>query len=222
MLRAVPELLSNLFLVMAFGFGPIPGVLALGLHAAGFLGKFYADDMEASDPAPQKAFPASARTRVRSRRALMKFVRLKWRGGDYLVVVANIAYLRTDENGQTKVGMVGDDAFLVVGTIEEGAATVLAGSGAASAQPFAARWTFGHRCPRMVQLNSASRAGVSLHEISAKLGAYADAGDGLASAACGSGCHACGRLHRYISMCSRSDPFDAHSPTRRNCALPLR
>jgi phosphonate transport system permease protein len=54
-LRAIPELMSALFLVMAFGFGPIPGLLALGLHAAGFLGKFYADDMEASDPAPQKA-----------------------------------------------------------------------------------------------------------------------------------------------------------------------
>jgi hypothetical protein len=57
----------------------------------------------------------------------MKFVLLKSRGGDYMVVVANIAYLRTDENGQTKVGMVGGDSLLVAGTIEETAATVLAG-----------------------------------------------------------------------------------------------
>jgi hypothetical protein len=57
----------------------------------------------------------------------MKFVKLKSRGGDYMVVVANIAYLRTDENGQTKVGMVGGDSLLVAGTIEEIAATVLAG-----------------------------------------------------------------------------------------------
>jgi hypothetical protein len=57
----------------------------------------------------------------------MKFVKLKSRGGDYMVVVANIAYLRTDENGQTKVGMVGGDSLLVAGTIEETAATVLAG-----------------------------------------------------------------------------------------------
>jgi len=54
-LRAVPELISALFLVVAFGFGPLPGVLALGLHAAGFLGKFYADEMENADPAPQRA-----------------------------------------------------------------------------------------------------------------------------------------------------------------------
>lgn len=57
----------------------------------------------------------------------MKFVKLKSRGGDYMVVVANIAYLRTDENGQTKVGMVGGDSLLVAGTIEEITATVLAG-----------------------------------------------------------------------------------------------
>jgi phosphonate transport system permease protein len=54
-LRAVPELVSVLFLVLAFGFGPIAGVLALGLHSTGFLGKFYADDVENADPGPQDA-----------------------------------------------------------------------------------------------------------------------------------------------------------------------
>ena len=56
----------------------------------------------------------------------MKFIRLKSRGGDYMVVVANIAYMRTDESGQTKVGMVGGDALIVVGSLEETAATILA------------------------------------------------------------------------------------------------
>jgi hypothetical protein len=57
----------------------------------------------------------------------VKFILLKSRGGDYLVVAANIAYLRADENGQTKVGMVGGDSLLVIGSIEEVAATILAG-----------------------------------------------------------------------------------------------
>jgi len=57
----------------------------------------------------------------------VKFILLKSRGGDYLVVAANIAYLRADENGQTKVGMVGGDSLLVVGSIEDVAATILAG-----------------------------------------------------------------------------------------------
>jgi uncharacterized protein YlzI (FlbEa/FlbD family) len=57
----------------------------------------------------------------------VKFILLKSRGGDYLVVAANIAYLRADENGQTKVGMVGGDSLLVVGSIEEVAEQVLTG-----------------------------------------------------------------------------------------------
>lgn len=63
-LRAVPELISALFLVIAYGFGPIAGVLALGLHAAGFLGKFYADDIEDADPRPQAALAAMGAGRL--------------------------------------------------------------------------------------------------------------------------------------------------------------
>ena len=57
----------------------------------------------------------------------MKFVTLKSRGSDYLVVAENVAWLRTDENGQTKVGIVGGSRLLVAGTIEEVAAAILAG-----------------------------------------------------------------------------------------------
>ena len=57
----------------------------------------------------------------------MKFVSLKSRGGDYLVVAGNVAFLRTHENGQTKVGLVGGDSILVAGTIGETAAAILAG-----------------------------------------------------------------------------------------------
>jgi phosphonate transport system permease protein len=58
MFRAVPELVSALFLVLAYGFGPIAGVLALALHSAGFLGKFYAEDIETADDKPQEALRA--------------------------------------------------------------------------------------------------------------------------------------------------------------------
>jgi periplasmic protein TonB len=57
----------------------------------------------------------------------MKFVSLKSRGGDYLVVVSNIAWLRTGENGQTNVGIVGSSPLVVSGSIEEVAKTILAG-----------------------------------------------------------------------------------------------
>ena len=64
-LRAIPELVSALFLVLAYGFGPIAGVLALALHAAGFLGKFYAEDIENADTKPQEALTAVGANRLK-------------------------------------------------------------------------------------------------------------------------------------------------------------
>jgi phosphonate transport system permease protein len=64
-LRAIPELVSALFLVLAYGFGPIAGVLALALHAAGFLGKFYAEDIENADTKPQEALTAVGANRIK-------------------------------------------------------------------------------------------------------------------------------------------------------------
>ena len=49
----------------------------------------------------------------------MKFIELKSRGGNYLVVAENVAWLRDYENGQTQVGMVGGAPLLVAGTVEE-------------------------------------------------------------------------------------------------------
>ena len=57
----------------------------------------------------------------------MKFVTLKSRGGNYLVVAQNIAWLRSEEHGQTKVGIVGGSPLVVEGSIEEIAAQILAG-----------------------------------------------------------------------------------------------
>lgn len=56
----------------------------------------------------------------------MKFVSLTSRGGNYLVVASNVAWLRTAENGQTQVGIVGGQPLLVAGTMEETAAAILA------------------------------------------------------------------------------------------------
>jgi GTP-dependent phosphoenolpyruvate carboxykinase len=61
-----------------------------------------------------------------SGKTAMKFITLHSRGGNYMVVAANVAWLRTGENGQTLVGMVGGAPILVTGTMEETAATILA------------------------------------------------------------------------------------------------
>jgi hypothetical protein len=56
----------------------------------------------------------------------LKFVSLHSRGGNYLVVASNIAWLRAGENGQTNVGIVGSTPLLVIGTVEEVAEKILA------------------------------------------------------------------------------------------------
>ena len=61
----------------------------------------------------------------------MKFIQLHSRGGNYYVVASNVAWLRTAENGQTQVGMVGGAPLLVTGDMEEVSATLLAGVHAA-------------------------------------------------------------------------------------------
>ena len=57
----------------------------------------------------------------------MKFVSMKSRGGDYLIVAGNVAWLRTHVDGQTQIGIIGSTPILVAGTIEQTAATILAG-----------------------------------------------------------------------------------------------
>jgi phosphonate transport system permease protein len=48
-MRAMPDLLLALIFVTALGLGPLPGALALGVHTAGFLGKFFAESLERVD-----------------------------------------------------------------------------------------------------------------------------------------------------------------------------
>lgn len=57
--RAVPELILGIIFVAAVGFGALPGVLALGLHSVGMVGKFFAEAIEHADPAPIEAIVAA-------------------------------------------------------------------------------------------------------------------------------------------------------------------
>jgi len=53
--RAVPDLVFALIFVRALGIGVLPGVLALGFHSIGMIGKLLADAIESTDPMPQEA-----------------------------------------------------------------------------------------------------------------------------------------------------------------------
>jgi len=62
-LRSVPELIMGILFVAAVGFGALPGVLALGLHSVGMVGKFFAEAIEHITPEPVEAVRASGASR---------------------------------------------------------------------------------------------------------------------------------------------------------------
>jgi phosphonate transport system permease protein len=61
--RAIPEFIMAMILVIAIGFGAMPGVLALGFHTMGFLAKFYAEDIEHINKGPIDALRSSGATK---------------------------------------------------------------------------------------------------------------------------------------------------------------
>ena len=63
-LRSVPELIMGIIFVAAVGFGALPGVLALGLHSIGMVGKFFAEAIEHVDEAPVEAADAAGASRL--------------------------------------------------------------------------------------------------------------------------------------------------------------
>ena len=65
LVRAIPDLILAMFLVLMFGFGPIAGVFALAIHTSGFLGKFFADDIENCDRGPQEALECTGASKLK-------------------------------------------------------------------------------------------------------------------------------------------------------------
>lgn len=99
--RAIPELISAMFLVIAFGFGPIAGILALALHSAGFLGKFYAEDIENAEPGPQEALRAIGVSKFK----ILRFAVLPQVLPQYIAY--NIYILDRNVRMATVIGIVG-------------------------------------------------------------------------------------------------------------------
>jgi phosphonate transport system permease protein len=62
--RAIPEFIIAMILVIAIGFGAMPGVLALGIHTMGFLAKFYAEDIEHVNKGPIEALESSGASKI--------------------------------------------------------------------------------------------------------------------------------------------------------------
>lgn len=63
-LRSLPGLIWGVVFVATVGFGPLPGVLALGAHSTGMLGKLFFEALEHVDPGPGAALRANGVSRL--------------------------------------------------------------------------------------------------------------------------------------------------------------
>src|SRR3989304_5496418 len=63
-LRTVPEMVWALIFVFLVGLGPFPGVLALGVHTGGVLGKLFSEVLEDVDTQPIESLQATGANRL--------------------------------------------------------------------------------------------------------------------------------------------------------------
>jgi phosphonate transport system permease protein len=64
--RSVPDLVFAIVFVEAIGIGVLPGVLALGFHSVGMLGKLYAESIEQVPTEPREAVTATGASRLQN------------------------------------------------------------------------------------------------------------------------------------------------------------
>lgn len=64
LLRTIPEIVWAILFVFMVGLGPFSGVLALGVHTGGVLGKLFAEVLENVDPRPIEALQGTGARRL--------------------------------------------------------------------------------------------------------------------------------------------------------------
>lgn len=100
-LRSLPGLVWGILFVAAVGFGPLPGVFALGCHSTGMLGKFWAEILEHVEPGPGNAL----RSQGVSRLGVLRFAVLP----QVLPRLVDVTLYRWEHNlrAATTLGVVG-------------------------------------------------------------------------------------------------------------------
>jgi len=99
--RAIPELIAAMIFAFTYGPGAVAGILALGIHTSGFLGKFFADDIENSAKGPQEALRSTGASRVK----VLRFAVLPQVMPQYLAYCQYI--LERNFRSATVLGIVG-------------------------------------------------------------------------------------------------------------------
>ena len=99
--RTVPDIVFAMIFVIAFGLGPMAGVLAIAIHTSGALGKLFAEIVENIDMAPVQGVRATGASWI----ACMRFAVLP----QVIAGFASYALLRFEINvrGASVMGLVG-------------------------------------------------------------------------------------------------------------------
>lgn len=63
LMRSIPDLVLAIIFMRMFGLGALGGILAMGLHSIGMVGKLYSDAIEELDDGPREAIEAAGATR---------------------------------------------------------------------------------------------------------------------------------------------------------------
>lgn len=58
-IRAFPEIILAIIFIKGLGPGPLAGIMAMGIHSIGMLGKLYAESVEAIDRGPMEALTST-------------------------------------------------------------------------------------------------------------------------------------------------------------------
>ncbi|OZM58189.1 phosphonate ABC transporter, permease protein PhnE [Lottiidibacillus patelloidae] len=65
-IRAFPEIILAIIFVGSFGLGPIAGIMAIGIHSIGMLGKLYSEVIESIDMSVVEALEASGANKLQT------------------------------------------------------------------------------------------------------------------------------------------------------------
>jgi phosphonate transport system permease protein len=99
--RAVPALVFALIFVRVYGIGVLPGVLAIGIHSVGMLGKLLGDAAENIDPGPRDGIVSTGAG------PMQDVVTGVWRQMVPSAIAVTLYRLEIDFRGATLLGFVG-------------------------------------------------------------------------------------------------------------------
>ncbi|MEO3869878.1 phosphonate ABC transporter, permease protein PhnE [Nonomuraea sp. B12E4] len=205
--RAVPDIVFAVFFVAAIGIGPLPGVLALGLHSVGMLGKLFAEAVEQADEgvreavagtgagpaqrlfagvAPQVAPAWIAATLYRLDINFRGSVLLGAVGAGGIGLDLKTAFGFTDYPEATGIALVTVAVVLLVEAVSVGLRGQLLGAGRTVAVPrvreLRVPWTRGRIAAHVAGWGGLALAAVACRQVGASPAALADAAAGSVAA----------------------------------------